>query len=162
MATGTFMDASADTSPTPYTRELIYNTWWFEAIMGLFMINFIGNISKYRLLRRVKQNRRVPAWVIMRTQRKFQWHPHRRNWRRIRKKCRKFWKKRESEEKKCITRSPDAGKKSVKELFKIKKKPQPSSRPKPQTKPKPKPKKEVKPKKPAVDKAAHELFEDLF
>jgi len=74
----------------------------------------------------------------------------------------KFWKKRESEEKKCITRSPDAGKKSVKELFKIKKKPQPSSRPKPQTKPKPKPKKEVKPKKPAVDKAAHELFEDLF
>jgi len=54
MATGTFMDASADTSPTPYSRELIYNTWWFEAIMGLFMINFIGNISKYRLLRKEK------------------------------------------------------------------------------------------------------------
>ena len=54
MATGTFMDASAETSPTPYTRELIYNTWWFEAIMGLFMINFIGNISKYRLLRKEK------------------------------------------------------------------------------------------------------------
>ncbi len=54
MATGTFMDASADTSPTPYSRELIYNSWWFEAIMGLFMINFIGNISKYRLLRKEK------------------------------------------------------------------------------------------------------------
>ncbi|MCF6306860.1 MAG: cytochrome c biogenesis protein CcsA [Flavobacteriaceae bacterium] len=54
MATGTFMDASADTSPTPYSRELIYNTKWFEAIMGLFMINFIGNISKYRLLRKEK------------------------------------------------------------------------------------------------------------
>ncbi len=54
MATGTFMDASADTSPTPYTRELIYNTWWFEAIMGLFVINFIGNMSKYRLFRKEK------------------------------------------------------------------------------------------------------------
>ncbi len=54
MATGTFMDSSADTSPTPYSRELIYNAWWFEAIMGLFMINFIGNISKYRLLRKEK------------------------------------------------------------------------------------------------------------
>ncbi|PHS67878.1 MAG: cytochrome C biogenesis protein [Flavobacterium sp.] len=54
MATGTFMDASADTSPTPYSRELIYNTKWFEAIMGLFMINFIGNISKYRLFRKEK------------------------------------------------------------------------------------------------------------
>ncbi len=54
MATGTFMDASADTSPTPYTRELIYNAWWFEAIMGMFVINFIGNISKYRLFRKEK------------------------------------------------------------------------------------------------------------
>ena len=45
MAVGTFMDASAETSPTPYTRELIYNAWWFEAIMGLLMINFIGNIK---------------------------------------------------------------------------------------------------------------------
>ena len=54
MATGTFLDASAETSPTPYTRELVYNAWWFEAIMGLFMINFIGNIGKYRLLRKEK------------------------------------------------------------------------------------------------------------
>ncbi len=54
MATGTFLDASAETSPTPYTRELVYNTWWFEAIMALFMINFIGNIGKYRLFRKEK------------------------------------------------------------------------------------------------------------
>jgi cytochrome c-type biogenesis protein CcsB len=54
MATGTFLDASADTSPTPYTRELVYNAWWFEAIMGLFMINFIGNIAKFRLFRKEK------------------------------------------------------------------------------------------------------------
>ena len=54
MAAGTFLDASGETSPTPYTRELIYNSWWFEAIMGLFVINFIGNISKYRLFRKEK------------------------------------------------------------------------------------------------------------
>ena len=54
MATGTFLDASAETSPTPYTRELVYNAWWFEAIMVLFMINFIGNIRKYRLFRKEK------------------------------------------------------------------------------------------------------------
>lgn len=51
MAIGTFMDAGQETSPTPYTRNLIYNTWWFEAIMVIFAINFIGNIKKYRLLR---------------------------------------------------------------------------------------------------------------
>ncbi|MAN59316.1 MAG: cytochrome C biogenesis protein, partial [Flavobacteriaceae bacterium] len=54
MAIGTFMDASQETSPTPYTRELIYNAWWFEAIMGLFVVNFVGNISKYKLLRKEK------------------------------------------------------------------------------------------------------------
>ncbi|HLV39391.1 MAG TPA: cytochrome c biogenesis protein CcsA [Xanthomarina sp.] len=52
MAIGTFMDAGQDTSPTPYTRNLIYNTWWFEAILFVFMINFIGNIPKYRLWRK--------------------------------------------------------------------------------------------------------------
>ncbi len=54
MAIGTFMDAGQDTSPTPYTRTLIYNAWWFEAIMALFLINFIGNISRYRLWRKEK------------------------------------------------------------------------------------------------------------
>ncbi|MEO8933607.1 MAG: cytochrome c biogenesis protein ResB, partial [Xanthomarina sp.] len=52
MAIGTFMDAGQETSPTPYTRNLIYNTWWFEAILFIFMINFIGNIPKYRLWRK--------------------------------------------------------------------------------------------------------------
>ncbi len=52
MAIGTFMDAGQETSPTPYTRNLIYNTWWFEAIMLLFVINFLGNIKKYRLWRK--------------------------------------------------------------------------------------------------------------
>ena len=54
MAIGTFMDAGQETSPTPYSRTLIYNAWWFEAIMALFTINFIGNIFRYRLLRKEK------------------------------------------------------------------------------------------------------------
>ena len=49
MAVGTFLDASQPTSPTPFTNEYIYKAFWFEAIMALFMINFIGNIKKYRL-----------------------------------------------------------------------------------------------------------------
>lgn len=54
MATGTILDANQDTSPTPYTRQLIYNTWWFEAIMGLFVVNFCGNIFRYKLYKKEK------------------------------------------------------------------------------------------------------------
>src|SRR5690606_20169996 len=52
MAAGTFMDADSQSPPTPYTRELIYNAWWFEAIMLLFVINFVGNIFRYNLHKR--------------------------------------------------------------------------------------------------------------
>ena len=52
MAVGTFLDAGGETSPTPYSRELIYNAWWFELIMLLFAINFIGNIKRYQLNKR--------------------------------------------------------------------------------------------------------------
>ena len=54
MAVGTFMDQGQSTSPTPYSRTLIYNAWWFEAIMVVFIINFAGNIFRYRLLRKEK------------------------------------------------------------------------------------------------------------
>ncbi|WP_345170352.1 cytochrome c biogenesis protein CcsA [Algibacter aquimarinus] len=54
MATGTFLDAGQDTSPTPYTRNLIYNAWWFEAIMVFFIINFIGNVFRFRLYKKEK------------------------------------------------------------------------------------------------------------
>lgn len=54
MGIGTFMDAGQDTSPTPYSRTLIYNAWWFEAIMTMFVINFIGNMFRYRLFRKEK------------------------------------------------------------------------------------------------------------
>ncbi|GAA3584178.1 cytochrome c biogenesis protein CcsA [Snuella lapsa] len=54
MATGTFLDAGQETSPTPYTRNLIYNAWWFEAIMLFFVINFSGNIFRFRLYKKEK------------------------------------------------------------------------------------------------------------
>jgi len=36
---------------------------------------------KVRLLRAVKRNRRVPAWVMQRTSRRVTRHPKRRSWR---------------------------------------------------------------------------------
>ncbi|MGB6267691.1 MAG: cytochrome c biogenesis protein ResB, partial [Olleya sp.] len=54
MAAGTILDRNMDTSPTPYTRNVIYNAWWFEAIMIFFIINFVGNIFRFRLLRKEK------------------------------------------------------------------------------------------------------------
>ena len=54
MAIGTFLDAGQETSPTPYSRNIIYNTWWFESVMLLFVVNFVGNIFKYRLLSKRK------------------------------------------------------------------------------------------------------------
>ena len=38
--------------------------------------------KKRRLLKKGKQNKRVPAWVMQRTNRQFTNHPKRRNWRR--------------------------------------------------------------------------------
>ena len=54
MATGTILDRNMGTSPTPYTRALIYNAWWFEAIMVFFVINFVGNIFRFRLHKKEK------------------------------------------------------------------------------------------------------------
>jgi cytochrome c-type biogenesis protein CcsB len=39
---------------TETAKALIYNAWWFEAIMLLFAINFFGNIFKYKLYRKEK------------------------------------------------------------------------------------------------------------
>ena len=49
MAVGTFVENDYDTDAA---RILVYNTWWFEAIMVLFVVNFIGNIPRYQLLKR--------------------------------------------------------------------------------------------------------------
>lgn len=51
MAAGTFIESEYNTDTA---RILIYNTWWFETIMVFFMINFIGNINKYRLYKKEK------------------------------------------------------------------------------------------------------------
>ncbi|MDC8003824.1 cytochrome c biogenesis protein CcsA [Aureisphaera galaxeae] len=54
MAVGTFMDASYERPPSNYAREWIFNAWWFEAIMIIFVINFVGNIFRFRLHRKEK------------------------------------------------------------------------------------------------------------
>ena len=54
MAVGTFLDAGQETSPTPLTRNYVYNAWWFELIMLFFVINFIGNVFKYNLFNKRK------------------------------------------------------------------------------------------------------------
>ena len=46
MAAGTFIENEYNTDTA---RIIIYNAWWFEGIMLLFAINFIGNIQKYQL-----------------------------------------------------------------------------------------------------------------
>jgi len=39
---------------TQSAKALVYNSWWFELIMLIFVINFVGNIFRYRLLRKEK------------------------------------------------------------------------------------------------------------
>jgi cytochrome c-type biogenesis protein CcsB len=39
---------------TQTSKTLVYNTWWFEAIMIFFVINFFGNIFRYRLHKKEK------------------------------------------------------------------------------------------------------------
>ncbi len=51
MAIGTFIESKYNTTTA---RILIYNAWWFEGIMVFFMINFIGNIKRYKLFRKEK------------------------------------------------------------------------------------------------------------
>ena len=43
---------------TQTSKALVYNTWWFEAIMLFFVINFFGNIFRYRLYKKEK-------WPVM-------------------------------------------------------------------------------------------------
>ncbi|MBO6879701.1 cytochrome c biogenesis protein CcsA [Winogradskyella sp.] len=67
MATGTILDRNMETSPTPYTRTLIYNAWWFETIMVFFVINFVGNIKRYRLHKKEKWATLILhlAWIFI-------------------------------------------------------------------------------------------------
>ncbi len=48
MAFGTFIESKYSTETA---RIWVYNAWWFEAIMVFFVINFMGNMFRYRLFR---------------------------------------------------------------------------------------------------------------
>lgn len=39
---------------TETAKSLVYNAWWFEAIMAVFALNFFGNIFKYKLYKKEK------------------------------------------------------------------------------------------------------------
>ena len=39
---------------TQTSKALVYNTWWFEAIMVFFVVNFFGNIFRYKLYKKEK------------------------------------------------------------------------------------------------------------
>ncbi|WP_338410043.1 cytochrome c biogenesis protein CcsA, partial [uncultured Flavobacterium sp.] len=51
MAAGTFIE---DAYNTDVARKIVYNSWWFSAIMLFFVINFIGNIKRYQLYKKEK------------------------------------------------------------------------------------------------------------
>ena len=51
MATGTFIESKYNTDTA---RLWIYNSWWFEGIMLFFVVNFLGNIKRYQLLKKEK------------------------------------------------------------------------------------------------------------
>jgi len=51
MATATIVENDYGTQTA---KALIYNTWWFEVLMCLLTINFIGNIFRYKLYKRKK------------------------------------------------------------------------------------------------------------
>lgn len=51
MAVATFVENDYG---TPTAKALIYEAKWFEVIMFLLLLNFIGNIGRYRLWRREK------------------------------------------------------------------------------------------------------------
>src|SRR5690554_3403910 len=47
MAIATFIESNHG---TPAARSMVYNTWWFELLWGLFALNLLNNLIKYRLL----------------------------------------------------------------------------------------------------------------
>ena len=51
MVAGTFIESKYNTDTS---KILVYNAWWFEAIHVFFLINFIGNIKRYQLLKKEK------------------------------------------------------------------------------------------------------------
>jgi large subunit ribosomal protein L39e len=53
-----------------------------KSILGSYMAARKNTSRKKRLLKRARQNRPVPTWVVIRTNRKVRTNPKRRLWRR--------------------------------------------------------------------------------
>lgn len=51
MAMATFVENDYG---TPVAKALIYDCWWFELVMLILVLNFIGNIKRYQLTQRKK------------------------------------------------------------------------------------------------------------
>ena len=51
MGIATFIENDFNTETS---KALVFNTWWFNGILLLFIINFVGNIKRYRLLSKDK------------------------------------------------------------------------------------------------------------
>ena len=64
MGLGTFIETKFSTETA---KIWVYNTRWLEVIMLFFVINFIGNISRYRLLRKEKWPTLVLhlSWILI-------------------------------------------------------------------------------------------------
>ncbi|MCF6223944.1 MAG: cytochrome c biogenesis protein CcsA [Flavobacteriaceae bacterium] len=53
MAIATFIENDFGTQTA---KAVVYSSWWFEWMMILFVVNFIGNIKKYDLLKKEKRS----------------------------------------------------------------------------------------------------------
>ncbi len=53
MAIATFIENDFGTQTA---KAVVYSSWWFELMMILFVVNFIGNIKKYELLKKEKRS----------------------------------------------------------------------------------------------------------
>ena len=51
MGIATFIENDFNTETS---KALVFNTWWFNGMLLLFIINFVGNIKRYRLWRKDK------------------------------------------------------------------------------------------------------------
>lgn len=51
LGAGTFIENDHGTDAA---RILVYNSWWFEVVLALFIVNFLLNIKKYRLTKKRK------------------------------------------------------------------------------------------------------------
>ena len=65
MGIGTFLETWYSTDAA---KIWIYNAWWFELIMVLFVFSFIGNMIRYKLFRKEKwQNTKILQLTKVRT-----------------------------------------------------------------------------------------------